>query len=362
MAMDKAQGSLFHDLARHARGWIADRRAARERQREKAAALALAVEEVVAGVEPRLRAVSGYQRKLGPAVERTREFVAGLVAQLPPAIALSHDAWQRDPQVNAFFAAARDLPLALSRARELRDYFQREPLATQAYCIMTLTREEKQVFGIGLQGEMLQRDLAQTSVGFTDPLILGPSPTEAEVREEAKRRALQLFIGLAQVRLAETLGRREGLERERQIQEVRLRGLRTRARGLDADEQVLGEIQTVELSLAENAREMEALGGPLVGLDAMLEQVRALFAAPEEQIHLTHIALHVDRLGIKVDAATDQRAESLVNALSLIEFTLGPRRRVITLVLCPRDEMLTMEELVERVDPYLASQLGIRGM
>ncbi len=362
MTASESHGSVVPGLMGQVRGWLAARSAARQLERERAKALAEAVEEVVSGVEPKLRAVRGYQGKLGSEIQRFLDFVTAIIAQLPSAIELSRAAWQKDPQVNAFFAAAKDLPLCLSRAPELRDYFEREPLATQAYCIMTSTRAERQVFGIGLQGDMLQRDLAQTSVGFVEPLILAPSPSEAEVRKEALNRALHLFIGFAQAQVAETLGQREGLNHERQIQEVRLRSLRTRLRGLDADGKIRDEILAVEQSLAENAREMEALGGPLMSLDATLEQVRALFAAPGDQIHLAHIPLRLDLFGIKLDEAAQDKPQAQVNELSLIEFTVGSRRRVITLVRCPREEMLSRAQVVEQVDPLLASQLGIRGL
>ena len=362
MTDSQHQGDVAPGLVGQLRGWLAARGAARQLERERAKALADAVEEVVAGVEPKLRAVSGYQGKLGPEIQRFLDFVTAIIAQLPPAIELSRATWRTDPQVNAFFAAAKDLPLCLSRAPELSDYFEREPLATEAYCIMTSTRAERQVFGIGLQGDMLQRDLAQTSVGFVEPLILAPSPSEEAVRKEALNRALHLFIGFAQARVAETLGQRQGLDHERQIQEVRLRSLRTRARGLDADGKLRDEILAVENSLAENARQIEALGGPLMSLDATLEQVRALFASPSDQIHLAHIPLRLDLLGIKLDEAAPDKPQAQVNELSLIEFTVGSRRRVITLVRCPRGEMLSLEQVVEQVDPILASQLGIRGM
>jgi hypothetical protein len=228
---------------------------------------------------------------------------------------------------------------------------------------MTSTRAERQVFGIGLQGDMLQRDLAQTSVGFVEPLILAPSPSEEAVRKEALNRALHLFIGFAQAQLAQTLGQRQGLDHERQIQEVRLRSLRTRSRGLDADAKLRDEIQAVEQSLAENARQMEALGGPLLGLDATLEQVRALFASPRATRFTSPTSPCVWTCwGSSSRRPRIAKPRAQVNELSLIEFTVGSRRRVITLVRCPRDEMLSLAQVVEQVDPFLASQLGIRGM
>ncbi|MBP8291004.1 MAG: hypothetical protein KAX51_14580, partial [Chromatiaceae bacterium] len=93
----ESHGSFVQALAGQVRGWLADRRAARQRERQRAKALAEAVEEVVSGVEPKLRAVGGYQGKLGPEIQRFLDFVTDIIAQLPPAIELSRAAWQKDP-------------------------------------------------------------------------------------------------------------------------------------------------------------------------------------------------------------------------------------------------------------------------
>ena len=344
-------------LLQRLNGWRLERRAARAGEQERAMSRAEAIEEVVSGTEPKLRALGGYDRELGPAVERTLAYIADLIDRLPPPVELSRAAWQRDPHMNAFFASAADLPPFLGRARLLQDFFKRQPGLTQAFAIMTSTREEKQVFGISLQEDRVRRDVAQTSIGFVEPLILGPSATEAEVREEAKRCALHLFIGLAREQLAKSQGHRESLERERQIQEVRLRSLRAQIKDLAENAELLAKIVAVELALAENARALATLGGPRLRLEDILGQVRDTFATPEDQLRLAPAALRVDRLGIKQEADTAAPA----NDLSLLECTTASSRRVITLIRCPRAEMPALDQIVERLDPYLALQLGMRG-
>ena len=342
-------------LLQRLNGWRLERRTVRAWERERALSRAEAIEEVVSGTEPKLRALSGYDRELGPAVERTLGYIADLIDRLPPPVELSRAAWQRDPQINAFFASAADLPAFLGRARVLQDFFKRQPGVTQAFAIMTSTREEKQVYGISLQEDRVRRDVAQTSIGFVDPLILGPAATEAELSEEAKRCALQLFIALAREQLATSQGHRESLERERQIQEIRLHSLRVQSKELE-DAELQAKIAAVELALAENAHALAALGGPRLRLEDMLEQVRGAFATPEDQLRLAPAALRVDRLGIKQEAHTTAPA----NELSLLECTTASSRRVITLVRCPRAEMPAQDQTVARLDSFLAPQLGMR--
>jgi hypothetical protein len=343
-------------LAERALGWLAGWRARRRAARTRARAVAEAVEQVVEGTDRRIRAVSGYQRKLAPAVGRTLEFVAELVASLPGPLDLSHGAWRDDPHVNAFFGTADDVRQTLTRSKELRDFFQRERDARLAYAVLTVTREEKTVLGMKLQGETVQREVPQTSVSFVGHRILAPALTEAGVREEARRRALNLFIAHAQARIADTQVKREGLERERQVQQLRLRQARTRAQSLAAVEDGAAEFEAIERSLAENAKALEALGGTLENLDDYIEEVRSVLAHPEEHLGRTTVAFRVNRMGIKLDDG----APEIGSDLSLLELSMGQVRRVITLVRCPRAELLSVEEFLGQVNPYLAAQMGIR--
>ena len=347
----------LRDLWRRLKGRRLERRAARAWEQERALSRAEAVEEVVSGTEPKLRALGGYDRELGPAVERTLAYIADLIDRLPPPVELSRAAWQRDPHINAFFATAADLPPFLGRARALQEFFKRQPGLNQAFAIMTSTREEKQVFGISLQDNRVRRDVAQTSIGFVEPRLLGPAATEAEVREEAKRCALQIFIGLAREQVANSQGQRERLERERQIREVQLRSLHAHAQDATEQAELPARIAAVELALAENARALAALGGPRVRLEDVLAQVRDAFATPEDQLRLAPAALRVDRLGIK----QENHSSAPAHELSLLECTTASSRLVVTLIRCPRAEMPVQDQTVEWRAPYLDLQWGKRG-
>jgi hypothetical protein len=337
-------------------GWLSRWLGARRSARERAKDIAATVEQVVEGTDPRLRGVGGYRRTLAPALARTLEFIDALVASLPGPIELSRRSWQDEPCVNAFFGAADDVPRTLTRSKELRDFFLHTAQAHEAFALLTLTRQEKSVLGMTLQGDMIQREVPQVSVGFVEPRILAPAVSERAAREEVRRRALNLFVLHAQNRLTELQARREGLEQERQIQQLRLRHARTRQQSLAAVEDDSDEIAGIEKALEENARALEALGGVRAPLEGQLEEVRAVFASPEGHLGIERVSLRVNRMGIKVE----EGAAELAHELDLFEFSMGSARRVATLVRCPRAEMLTIEEFLGQVNPYLAAQMGIR--
>jgi hypothetical protein len=341
-------------------GWLLARRTAREVGQERAAAIAEAIEEVIAGTEPKLRALGHYDRFLWSVVADALDYIAELIARLPPPIDLSRVAWARDPHVNAFFATADDLPLFQSRSKELRDFFQRHPTATHAFAILTLTRKEKQVFGISLQDEIVRRDVALTSIDFTDPTLLGPAATEEEVREEARHCALNLYIGLAKERLARSKAKWEGLDHERLILETRINGLRAQTRqGAEDAAGIREKIAATEERLAANGQERAAMGSLPNRLEAMLKEIHRILADPRGELQLAPSSLRVDRLGIKQEGG--QAAGTPANDLSLLECTTATSQRVIALVRCSREELLTLDQIVARVEPYLASQMGIRG-
>lgn len=345
--------ALLHNV----RGWITQQRAARNTSLARQAAISQAIEQVISGTEPRLRALNGYEKRLAPAVERTLDYINNLIEQLPPPIELSREAWQRHSHINAFFATVTDLPLFLSRAETLRDFFERRPHATQAFAILTSIRDEKRVFGISLEGGMLRRDVAQTSVGFREPRILNPSPTEEELREEAKRCALKVYIGLVRKNLANSETQRASLERERLILETQRRSLLDQKlkHGTSFDAQV--KIGSVEKKLAGNAAALKGLGGSRPNLEAMFEQVKNLLATPEQQLNLAPAAFSVDRFGIKQETVS----EAMANQLTLLECTTPSTRKVITLVRCPRSEMSLVDHVVAKMDAYLVSHLGFPG-
>ena len=336
-------------------GWLSAWRAERQASRARDRAVAAAVDKVVEGTDRRIRGVGGYQRKLAPAVRRTLDFVEDLVARLPGPLELSRSAWQDDSHVNAFFGTTDDVRKTLTRSKELRDFFQREG-TSQAYALLTMTREEKNILGMSLQGETVQREVPQTSVSFIEHRILAPAATEVGLREELKARALNVFIAHAADRLVDLQVRREGLERERQILQLRLRLARTREESLAAVQEGSPELEALEKSVGENARALEALGGELGTLDDYVEQLKAVFEQPEEHLGMATVAFRVSRMGIKLDEGAVEPG----NDLTLLELSLGSLRRVATLVRCPREEMLSLEQFLGQVNPYLASQMGIR--
>ncbi len=86
-----------------------------------------AVERLVEGTDPRLRAVRRYQRKLWDATERAVNFVITFVKALPPSIEADRRSYMTNPVLRALFASPEHLQETLSYADGLRDFGLKHP-------------------------------------------------------------------------------------------------------------------------------------------------------------------------------------------------------------------------------------------
>ena len=91
--------------------------------RLKETSILKAVERVVQGTEPKIRFVSGYQKKLRPAIESALRYIDALVEQIPGALEVNKAAFVNNPQVHAFFVNIEHLQTSFSRSPELREFF-----------------------------------------------------------------------------------------------------------------------------------------------------------------------------------------------------------------------------------------------
>src|SRR5262245_13667375 len=111
------------------------------------------IESVVETVEPRVRQVSAYNRKLQACTRATiahlRELGRGPLE--PVTLARAH--WSSDPRLNAFFATADDVPACLGASRELRAFFDGPAAAgcESAFALLGMRKTERKVLAPSLE-------------------------------------------------------------------------------------------------------------------------------------------------------------------------------------------------------------------
>ena len=305
-----------------------------------------AIERVVDGADPRLRAVPNYQRKLRDAVAHSIAHVAQQVAMLPPALELSRRRFTLDPQVRALFVSPDHLREVLSASMTL-DQGQSATArlldgTAEIYAVLRMERTEKTVLGLGMQGDLIQRDMPQTLVNFSDHRIAFPNASEAETRREMMKRGFDYLIEAALDRLAAIRSQKQQLQHQRQLLQKKARVLKTAQPGLEAllEDRASGKTMTratVERRLAEIEAEFNRLQADSATIDQHLERVIATLRQPEQYLRLDRVSLTLNHMNVKVSGT----AARIANTLSFDDCVIGVHRRLtVLLVRFSRSELL----------------------
>jgi len=311
----------------------------------------IATEAIVETVDPRLRVVSGYQRKIEPGVIRTILHMRELAKDLPhQPIELSRGAWGADQQLNAFFATAADVPVALGRSAPLRAYFE-SPVnagAAEAYALLGMLKIERALFAPALVDGVLRHDVAQTTISFSNHTVIAPAPDIMACRREVGMLIFKRLAALALERITSLGERATELEQRKAMLGARLRLLNLKRGGIEqmaggADESAA--IASIERELKAAVGEFAETRTRLATLATRLEHVNAILNAPADYVNLARIDVRVNKMGFKVAADSGEAATDL----KLSELAIGDGlKAVIALVRCQRAELPAKESLTAK--------------
>ena len=307
---------------------------------------------IVDTVEPRVRARGDYRERLAPSVRTTIACLRELGRMPLEPVPLARASWGPDPCINAFFGRAEDIPALLGRSQELRAFFEQpaNALASEAFALLGMQREERTVFAPSLENGVLTQDVPQTTVNFAGHRLLAPSATLEQVRLEAGKR---LMLRLAQLTLGRVLEADEQGAPDAQhkhLQAIRARLLKQVRDGVGS----FSEDPTVLARRIERARlELDHALDPksrLATLDASLAQIEEVFGHPTKHVALERTELHLSRMNVKVkpDSAEPHQV------LQLAELRVGEQlKAVIAFVRCPRSEVPARQDLLAQAERFL---------
>jgi len=300
------------------------------------------IEAVVDAVDPRLRLVSGYREKLAPGVRRTVAHMRELGREVPEPIALSRAAWSASSFIGALFATADDITALLGRSHELKAFFSAPANAgaAEAYALLGMKMEERNVLGTALVNDTVQHDVAQKTIGFSGHRVIAAAGDALACRREVGVRIMRRLASLALQRITARERRANELEERKAILAARLRLLTLRRGGLHSvaaevpDEEA--EIEKLERALQATVDDYIETKTNLATLDGTIGIVNDILGAPQDYLQLIRLHRRANRLGILVPPDSTEAATDL----EFLELALGEGlRAVISMVRIPRSEM-----------------------
>lgn len=312
------------------------------------------IEQVVRIVNPRLKLVAGYRRRLAPAVREAILYCRKFEAQIPATIEASAAVWAESPTLRALFATARDIPAVFSRSRAVQDFFERTPGADRVWATLRFLPREETRFGMRFHGDVVQHDVLRTCVSFVDKKVVLPSGCEHDARIEIRRRAFKFLLTEALEQIASLQIQRKDLTEERSIRQTRLLILKGQRVGLEAmldgDSDVVEKIADVERKLSENERALAALPSAGATLEYVIERLQHVLTHGADYIQIKMVKLRLDQMNVLVPAGSGEASVEIVLPKVLVK-----RAPVVSLLACsfPRDELIRPGNLLHEAQRLL---------
>ena len=296
-----------------------------------------AIERAVDGTDPWLRAVSGYKKKLRPAIVRAIDHVVTLVNGLGPPIAASPGCYGIDPRLKAFFISTAEMRQIISGDRNLAEFLKGPAgKASQVIALLVMEKQEKMGFGVALSGDIVIHDVPQVTLGFEGHRLLDPTGSEDETRRQLMRRAYDHLLSIALGSIAIVKGERENLERHRALLQAKLDLFQRGGWGFDeTGSSEIPHSAVLEEQLAQIETKLQEVGGDDRMLEVYMGIVTDVLGRPEEYLWPTRETVIVDRLGIKRSEPADGAPELTLDLLC----NAAGQRRVMTLVALSGEEL-----------------------
>ena len=308
-----------------------------------------AVERVVQTTNPKLRFATRYHSRLAPAVRTALAYVSEVVAAVPPVREASRAAWASDPYLQAFFATADDIPLAFSRAPDLRAYFEQNPGVPEAFALLGMEMTERKVLGMAVEGDILRRDVEQTTVRFGDYRVRICGRSEPDLKAEIERRLVDQLALEGLARIVADQSRRTELEQARALLKSRLQMLERRGAGmrgaLGGETAGKDELARLQSQIEENTRNLGDLGGGAQMFDFELEHISKVLAEPAQHFYVSKRKLRIDRMNVVVEDGGAQPSTELEFPVARVPGTVPAEMRAFALMRFPRTELLPAARL-----------------
>lgn len=250
-----------------------------------------AIARAVAAVDPLLQSVPDFERRLAPALRQARDYCAELAVTLPGPIEIDARAYACDPLVHACFASPGDIDAMIGMSRELRDFLVSGPAAASdpLFALLAMRRHERATLGMAMNGEVLQRDVPQRVVYFSDHTLAAVCGEFAELHPRLQQLGVDSLVGSFAAHLSGRRRERDALRAERDM-------MRSAGRhDPDRDPAHRRRLEALDEELRRAAQAQDPA--------RILDELAAWLSEPSAHLRLEPVSLSIDAMGIKAPSA-----------------------------------------------------------
>ena len=155
--------------------------------------IAQMTEHVVDIVDPKIRVIGRYIQKLNTPITNTWNYINDIASSIPGGIEFSKPAYINDPRTRLVVGSQDEMNRLVDNAIALLDKKpdQFAKLAGQMYMLLCMELKKHSFLGAELSGEIIKREVQQTSVKFINRKVLSSGLTEKAARTGFKNCAIE---------------------------------------------------------------------------------------------------------------------------------------------------------------------------
>lgn len=315
------------------------------------------VERLIQTLDPRLKALSAAQRTLQPAVATALAFCRHTVAQLPGPLDASPSHWRESPQLRALFARADEVQQVFSRQALVQEHVAQHPGTPMLHAVLGAVLEEKKGFGVALNGDAVQHDVAVTTLNFSRHRLFLPRATATELEDDLvwalfDQLALELLARLTTMRESQADLQEEIARLRTQLAHLQHQGLGDafcQSRSDAPAEPCTDQAERLAERLKSNQAALHQARESIRNLDDTLTWVASSLAQPDTLVTVERRDYRVDSVN---QLLTPNQPGQDLHFTHLRFENPQPRQGVILKVSYPVSELLPRSAMTREIERF----------
>ena len=267
-----------------------------KRHRHEEKALLDEIDRILSETKTKIPRVSDYRKKLKDPIRVALEKINTMTALIPGPITLDPGKWEDSSILRALFISPGEFSQWAERCTTLQNAIHQYP-ASDLYGLLVADYNEKASFGVGLVGDVVQKDVLQKTVYFENPQIVVAQPNLESARGELRHRILVMLFTQELDEIADLQSLTEELERQQEILEVKLWSGKNRPTSGRINAETVKETRKI---IDDIDVEIDKIGRHPDSAASHLKHVIEVLLNIEQHLSMDPFTLRINRMGVKV--------------------------------------------------------------
>lgn len=298
------------------------------------------VEQVVETVDPRIRVITHYHKKLVKPTLIAWQYLTNLVQQIPDSLDVSHQTLVHDPRVKLIFSNTEVMAKIFGESAELINFLSvdNNQSLKYVYMLLCMKKGEHSILGTELHGEILEREVIKTVVSFSNHQLLSPSATKVQALDGFKHCAFESFLHIAVANTLELNYEYRQLIERKSVLQKKYGTSMTDAGAINSGIAFFANSPIVKnQEIIDIERQITQIKYDIASPEQHLEQVCDVLSHPEKNIKLRRCSLLLDKVGEKISDATSTQGIAINFAEVEVERMLN---RMALMIRSPTKELM----------------------